>query len=212
MPLLHRSSCQYSWHACLGDHGHVVHCDNQAIVCVVNSGHSKDMMHCLFFIQPYWGFQLRAEHIPGENNVAADAISCGNPSLFFPVSPRASPIPQSLHELLVVQQPDSTLPSWVALLRNCLQQGWQAQLSRLTYQARSSMLSSVGRPTFPTTESTHSSAIYNGGLAAGTVKSYLVVMWHAHIALGLGDPRVANMLKLECVTKGLWRKTVGISN
>ena len=90
----------------------VVHCDNQAAVCVVNVGYSrdKDMMHlmrCLFFIRAYWGIDLWAVHIPGEQNVAADAISRGNLSTLFQVSPQVSPlptvVPQSLHDLLVVQ-------------------------------------------------------------------------------------------------------------
>ncbi len=58
----------------------VVHCDNQATVCVINSGYSrdKDMMHmmrCLFFIRAYWGIHVRAEHIPGEQSTLADAVS-----------------------------------------------------------------------------------------------------------------------------------------
>ena len=60
----------------------VVHCDNQAAICVVNAGYSrnKDMMHlmpCLFFIRTYWGIDLWAVHIPGEQKVAANAISRG---------------------------------------------------------------------------------------------------------------------------------------
>ena len=52
----------------------LVHCDNLAVVQVVNSGYStdKDMMHilcCLFFIRAYWGIRLQAEHIQGELNV-----------------------------------------------------------------------------------------------------------------------------------------------
>ena len=99
----------------------VVHCDNQAAVCIVNAGysHDKDMMYlmrCLFFIRAYWGIDLWAVHIPGEQNVAADAISRGNLSTLFQVSPQVSPlptvVPQSLHNLLVVQQPDWTSPSW----------------------------------------------------------------------------------------------------
>ena len=107
----------------------VIHSDNQAVVHVVNSGYSKDqeLMHlirCMFFFRAYWGFELRAEHVPGEQNVAADAISRNNLSLFSQVLPGASPqpcpIPQSLVELLIVQRPDWTSPSWTALFKNCL--------------------------------------------------------------------------------------------
>lgn len=42
-----------------------------------------------------------------------------------------------------------------------------------------------------------------------TVKSYLAAVRHAQIALGLGDPRIASMPKLEYVTKGFRRTTSG---
>ena len=109
----------------------VVHCDNQAVVTIVNSGYSKDkdimhMMRCLFFIRAHWDFQLLAEHIPGEDNKAADAISRNNFPLFFQVSPdaapQATPIPQALLSWLVEQQPDWTSTTWVKQFRNCLMQ------------------------------------------------------------------------------------------
>ena len=92
----------------------VIHSDNQAVVHVVNSGYSKDkeLMHlirCMFFFRAYWGFKLIADHVPGEQNVAADVISRNNLSLFSQVLPEASPqlcpIPRSLVELLIVQFP-----------------------------------------------------------------------------------------------------------
>ena len=90
----------------------VVHCDNQAAVCVVNAGYSrdKDMMRPYalpVFYQGILGIDLWAVHIPGEQNVVADAISRGNLSTLSKVSPQVSPlptvVPQSLHDLLVVQ-------------------------------------------------------------------------------------------------------------
>ena len=136
----------------------VVHCDNQAAVCVVNTGYSrdKDMMHlmrCLFFIRAYWGIGMRAEHIPGEQNTAADAISRGNLSTLFQVSPQASPlptaVPQSLLDLLVAQQPDWTSPSWVSLFRSCLQQVWQAPPKKPTSQANGVTQSSAPEQVLP---------------------------------------------------------------
>ena len=57
----------------------VVHCDNLAVVEVVNAGYSKDpllmqMLRCLFFIIAHHNFSLRATHIQGRLNVGADAV------------------------------------------------------------------------------------------------------------------------------------------
>ena len=54
------------------------HCDNMAVVEVVNSGYSrdKDIMHllrCPFFISEHHHFLVEAVHLPGKTNVAADA-------------------------------------------------------------------------------------------------------------------------------------------
>ena len=50
---------------------------------------------------------------------------------------------------------------------------------------------------------------FEDGLAAGSVKSYLAAVRHTQIALGLGDPRLAGMPKLEYVVKGVRRKSAG---
>ena len=134
----------------------MVHCDNQAVVSVTNSGYSKnsDMMHllrCLFFISAYWGFELRVEHIPGERNVAADAISRGNMHLLFQVCPnalpQASPIPPALIQLLVMQCPDWMSHSWVRLFKSCLKQVWPTQPSEFTGQGRNGTPTSAKQPT-----------------------------------------------------------------
>ena len=106
----------------------MVHCNNQVIVCVINSGYSKDkdmhLMHCVFFFHAYGGFNLRAEQVPGEGNLAADALSHDNLALFFQVSPTASPeqtsVPQALTDMLVVHCQDWKSPIWVTLFRSCL--------------------------------------------------------------------------------------------
>ena len=46
--------------------------------------------------------------------------------------------------------------------------------------------------------------LFKKGLVAGT---YLAAVRHAQIALGLGDPQMASMPKLEYVMKGLRRAT-----
>lgn len=114
----------------------VIHCDNQTVVSVVNSGYSKDkdlidFMRCLFFVWVYWGFELHQEHIPGEENVTADTISCGNIHLFFQVSSdtlsQVIPVPPAVLKLLVTQQPDWSSPRWATLFKRYLQQVWPLQ-------------------------------------------------------------------------------------
>ena len=58
-------------------------CDNAAVVAIINSGRSKDSwaMHlicCLTFFLSHFNMILFAEHLPGKDNVAADALSRGN--------------------------------------------------------------------------------------------------------------------------------------
>ena len=47
------------------------------------------------------------------------------------------------------------------------------------------------------------------GLKAGTVKSYLAAVRHSQIALGLGDPHIAAMVRLEYVVRGVKKLTSG---
>ena len=72
-----------------GDRLILVHCDNQAMVEVIDSGSSKEdilimhLLRCVFFISAHHDFALWATHIPGKNNIAADAISRNNLALFL---------------------------------------------------------------------------------------------------------------------------------
>ena len=81
------------------------HCDNAAVVGVVNVGKAKDptLMHllrCLFFIASHYSVHVHATHIPGQSNAAVDALSRNRLSSFLQVVPEAdkdpTPIPQAL--------------------------------------------------------------------------------------------------------------------
>ena len=75
---------------CLGPaEGGAVRCrtDNAAVVSIVNTGRSKDtlamhLMRCLSFFMARFAFVVRAEHVPGRDNGAADALSCDRLTLF----------------------------------------------------------------------------------------------------------------------------------
>ena len=105
--------------------------DNAAAVDILNSGKSKDklamhLLHCLFFFSAEWRFTLHATHLAERLNVAADALSRDNLSVFFRQVPEAAiraaePIPDELQELLVHQRPDWTSPAWRKLFAAILQ-------------------------------------------------------------------------------------------
>ena len=73
------------------------------------------------------------------------------------------------------------------------------------------MLYKIAEP-FPVSEDvlTHFVAfLYKEGLKAGTVKSYLAAVRYAQIALGLGNPHMENMARLEYVVRGVKRLASG---
>ena len=56
------------------------YCDKMTVVAVINSGCAKDstLMHvlrCMFFVAGHLDIRIHANHIPGVENVAADALS-----------------------------------------------------------------------------------------------------------------------------------------
>ena len=74
-------------------------CDNAAVVAILKSGKSKDrlamhLVRCLFFFSAHFNIFLVTQHLPGRENVAADALSWKNLPLFYqqvPQPPVAQP-------------------------------------------------------------------------------------------------------------------------
>ena len=96
-------------------------CDNAAVVAIINSGRSKDnramhLMRCLSFFLAYNGTNIFTEHLPGIDNVAADALSRDNFPLFHQQVKQAAQLPtilpQELILALVTHQPDLTSQKW----------------------------------------------------------------------------------------------------
>ena len=107
------------------------HCDNEAVVCIINSGTSKDpkvmsLLRCLFFFAAKHKLMLFAAHIPGSSNVLADALSRNKVAYFLNATPQAppspTPIPQELLDLLLHYKPDWTSPSWSTMFRTICSQ------------------------------------------------------------------------------------------
>ena len=60
----------------------LLHCNNQSVVSIVNSGTSKcehimTLVRALFDSAVLFNFDLKLVHIPGVDNVAADLLSRG---------------------------------------------------------------------------------------------------------------------------------------
>ena len=96
-------------------------CDNAAVVAILNSGQSKDklamhLIRCLFFFLAHFNVFLFAQHLPGRDNVAADALSRDNLPLFHQQVRQAAssptPIPDELLQTLILHQPDWMSQSW----------------------------------------------------------------------------------------------------
>ena len=82
-------------------------------------------LRCLFLIAAHFEFILKAAHIPGKLNVAADTISRNNLPLFHSQVPEANTLPstiQAVVSLVIHQQPDWLSQSWSQLFSNCF---WQ---------------------------------------------------------------------------------------
>ena len=95
---------------------------------MINSGCCKDptLMHllrCLFFMAAHFSITVKAFHIPGVENIAADAISRNDLSRFMQATPEATPdpypIPEKLVQMLVRLQPDWTSSLWAQLFKDC---------------------------------------------------------------------------------------------
>lgn len=104
------------------------HCDNMAVVAVVNTGSSRDksmmqLIRSMFFLVAHFSVQIRAVHVKGASNVAADALSRNDFLRFLQVVPDAAehptPIPQELVSLLVREKPDWMSPRWTQLFSAC---------------------------------------------------------------------------------------------
>ena len=107
------------------------HCDNMAVVEVLNNGYSRDklLMHllrCLFFISEYFKVQVEAVHRQGKDNIRADALSRNDLNRFRQASPgadqKAVGIPHQLLTLLVDKQPDWMSPDWTRWFTASIQQ------------------------------------------------------------------------------------------
>ena len=68
-----------------------------------------------------------------------------------------------------------------------------------------SFCSAIASSPYPVTEHQLSKFVafmYQEGLSAGTMKTYLAAVRHAQISMGLGDPLMVRMPQLQYVLRG----------
>ena len=103
----------------------LVQCDNMAVVAAFNSLKCREptmlhLMRCLHFFTAQLDIKLRAEHLKGVLNIAADAVSRNHLQVFQDAVKGASQLPTAvppqLWQLLVSQMPDWLSPTWRSLL------------------------------------------------------------------------------------------------
>ena len=119
-------------------HGKMVdfQCDNQAIVCTINSWRSQEplvmqLLRGMALLAMEFSFHIQAQHIPGVDNTAAETLSRNNISLFFTqishVNQEPTVIPEEIGQLFITQQPDWLSSTWKQNFRSFLQQVWPTQ-------------------------------------------------------------------------------------
>ena len=73
-------------------------CDNESLVAIINSGHSKaplimELVRNLVLLSMEHNFLVRARHVPGVSNKIADALSRFQKQRFWALAPDADQIP-----------------------------------------------------------------------------------------------------------------------
>ena len=101
--------------------------DNMVVVDVVKVTYSKNlhMMHLIWLLVFFTSKYNVWFHVPGRLNVAADALSKSNMSVFFMQAPQADSQPTAVAPALVSllsQDITWTCKSWIKLFRDTLQQ------------------------------------------------------------------------------------------
>ena len=68
-------------------------CDDELVVAIINSGHSKDLPRFLVLLSMKHNFFVRAHHVPGVSNNITDTLSCFQDERFPQWLPRHKKTP-----------------------------------------------------------------------------------------------------------------------
>ena len=116
--------------------------DNMAVVGILQKRTSPDphvmhLLRCFILYTAVYHFTYIMEHIAGNVNTAADAISRNNIPLFCSLIPQVQqiPVPQAITKLLINQKPDWGSPTWTALFTASLTGEFRTPPEQSTRQA-----------------------------------------------------------------------------
>lgn len=108
------------------------YCDNEAVTLMLKDLSSKEkglihLLRCVIFLAAKHSFWFIATHIPGKENILADAISRNNLKVFHSQAPKKmdkipTRIPAGLPQLLYMEQPDWLSPAWTSQFSSFMQQ------------------------------------------------------------------------------------------
>ena len=195
-------------------------CDNAAVVAIIRSGSSRDervmhLMRSLFFILAHFNMQITAQHVPGVENGAADALSRNDAASFLAQVPSAhrepSTIPAQLLQMLVHSQHDWMSQNWTSSWGGFFAKGL-AESTQRTYRSGQNkylrFCEAGGFQAVPASEAVlcrfvaHTAEV---GLRHRTIKVYLSAVRFLHIAEGEKDLFEPGLLRLQYTLQGISR-------
>ncbi len=206
-----------SWGKMLQGRAVLARCDNMAVVAIVNLGSSREeAMHlrrCLAFLEAKWAIQLRAEHVWGENNEVADAISRNRTDVMFGLHPQMKRRPEVVDkEILKVVVRERQAGRQGSILEEVVEmlfrKGIAPSTDRMYGVARRRYLGfceKYGRPPLPVFEKGLCQFLAGEGLKHNSIKVYLVAVRQLQVEEGMTDPRLGAMAKLRQVVRGVQR-------
>ena len=193
--------------------------DNMAVITILNTCTARDpfLMHllrCLVFYAASFRFHFMSEHIPGERNIAADAISRNNLSLFTSLTPQIPHVvvPQPVLDLLVTRRPDWA-PTTGPEHSHALYSGGLSSHAGCLPQRYSRFCANFDLSPLPLIEHTLCQfvAFLSDSVGWGTIRSYLSALRFYQISSGLPDPSSSSFPRLSYVLKGIRKLAPGHS-